>query len=153
MPVRSIPFQDFSAVAEQKQYDIMLSWADDRFTSQFIVQGDRIYGSFSGGSVGGVRKIWTDPKSVVLASDTIQLTIPINPRQTFRFVVENENVDQFLATFSVLLNGRLVASYLVTGNTSKIIIPDRFKRDFGMNPAVTFRYINEEPLCSCCVIL
>lgn len=131
----------------------MLLWADDRFTSQFIVQGATIYGSFSAGSVGGVRKIWTDPKSVVLASDTMLMTIPIKARQTFRFVIENEDVDHFLANFRVLLNNRLVSFYRVTGKTSKTIIPDRFKRDFDMNPAVTFNYINEEPRSSGCVIL
>ncbi|KIM94394.1 hypothetical protein OIDMADRAFT_184446 [Oidiodendron maius Zn] len=153
MPLRSISDREFHMVAIEKQYDVMLSWVDGRFACQFIVQGDMVYGKFSAGSLGGVRKIWTDPKSVVLASDTIQFTTPIKPRQFFTFVVENENVDQFLATFRVLLNGRLVASYTVTGKTSKTIIPDRFKRDFEMHPTVTFRYINEEPLCSSCVIL
>lgn len=66
MPLCSVPFQSFSTVADQKQYDVMISWADDRFASQFLIQGDRIYGSFSAGSVGGIRKIWTDPQKVYL---------------------------------------------------------------------------------------
>lgn len=132
----------------------MISWVDDRFATQFIIQSGSIYGSFSAGSVGGIRKIWTDPQKVELASDTIQLTIPIKPRQTFRFVIENENVDQFLASFVVLLNDRLLASYIVTAKTSKTIVPDRLKSRFELNQAVEFRYINEEPLwTSCCIIL
>lgn len=130
-----------------------MSWVDDRFASQFIIQGDSIYGNFSAGTVGGVRKLWTDPQKVALASDTIQLTISIKPRETFRFVIENENIDRFLASFVVLLNDRLLPSYIVTGKTPKTIILARFKNDMERNRAVEFRYINEEPLSTCCIVL
>ena len=79
--------------------------------------------------------------------------MPIKPRETFRFVIENEEIDRFLATFAVILNGNLLSGpYIVTGKTPKTVIPDRFKRDLQMNQSARFTYPNEEPV-TCCVIL